>query len=114
MKKLNMKVLLAAAVVTAALSGDAVIVVAAAVRAPAPAVIAPAKRVLPVSLLVRKPSPLLMKLGAPSRPLVSKASLGVKSSGEIAMAVPSMAVRPPYRPPPRSPYRPPARPPFGP
>jgi hypothetical protein len=109
MKKSSVKILLGAAAVAAALSGGAVYVTAA-VRAPVAAAPAPVVKPLPVSL-VSKPAPLISKLGAASLPPVTK-SLGVKSSGEIAMAVPGLAVRPPFRPPPRSAYRPPARPPF--
>jgi hypothetical protein len=87
MKKVNLKVLVAAAAVAAALSGGAVYVTAA-VRAPVGPAAAPAtvikavepvkQAVLPVSL-VSKPAPLIKDLGA-SAPSVTKPSLGVKSS----------------------------------
>lgn len=118
MKKLNAKIVLAAATIAVGLTGDAMIA-NAAVRAPA----APVREVTPVvapviakpaSLLVRvttavsnKPAPVVQTLTPPVG-----LGLGVKSSGEVAKAVPGLAVRPPYRPPARSPYRPPARPPF--
>jgi hypothetical protein len=113
MKKLRAKFVLAAATIAAGLTGDAMIA-NAAVRAP----VAPVRQVTPVvAPVIAKPASLLVRVttavsNKPQTPV--GLGLGVKSSGEVTKAVPGLAVRPPYRPPPRSPYRPPARPPFGP
>ena len=107
MKRVNGKLLAAAAAVVAGLGIEAV--VTAAAKAPTPAVAKSAKVEAKPAAVVHPviPLPALRKAAALPMSLAH-----VKSSGPVVVALPPQAVRPPYRPPARSPFRPPGRPPF--
>ncbi|HEY7118043.1 MAG TPA: hypothetical protein VH475_15755 [Tepidisphaeraceae bacterium] len=111
MKRVNGKLLTAAAAVVAGLGIEAV-VTAAAPKTPAPAAAKTAKVEPKPAAVVHPVIPLPALRKAAALPLLPSILAHVKSSGPVVVALPPQAVRPPYRPPARSPFRPPGRPPF--